>query len=289
MLHGMYPLPCLPRRFARCVLLTWGSVWALLPTSAMAWGVQGHQVVAALAQARLSPAARAEASRLLALEPGATLLSVSTWADEQRSPETAPWHYVNFPRGQCAYRPERDCPEGQCVVAAIDQQSQLLQSSAPDVERLVALKYVVHLVADVHQPLHAGHGDDRGGNTYQLQAFLQGSNLHAVWDTWLIRALGEDVPALAARLGQERAASVSSAPSAPSASSGPSGPPAHTNAGFSAASAAEESCQIVATPGFYPGRLVDADYLDRFKPVLEARLTLAGTRLAEVLNRLLPR
>ena len=286
MLHAMYRLPRLPRRFALCVLFTWGSAWSLLPASAWAWGAQGHQVVVAMAQARLSPAARAEASRLLALEPGATLLSVSTWADEQRSPETAAWHYVNFPRGQCAYTPARDCPDGQCVVAAIDQQSQVLQSHASDAERLVALKYVVHLVADVHQPLHAGHGDDRGGNTYQLQAFLQGTNLHAVWDTWLIRSLGEDVPALAARLGQGRAASVSSAPSA---SSGPPGPPAHTTAGFSAARAAEESCQIVATPGFYPGRLVDADYLERFKPVLEARLALAGTRLAEVLNRLLPR
>ncbi len=245
--------------------------------NAMAWGVQGHQVVAALAQTRLSPAARAEASRLLALEPGATLLSVSTWADEQRSPETAAWHYVNFPRGQCAYTPKRDCPDGQCVVAAIEQQSQVLRSDAPDAERLLALKYVVHLVADVHQPLHAGHGDDRGGNTYQLQAFLQGSNLHAVWDTWLIRSLGEDVPALAARLGQGRVASASS------------GPPAHATAGFSAARAAEESCRIVATPGFYPGRLVDADYLERFKPVLEARLALAGARLADVLNRLLPR
>lgn len=262
------------------------SAWVMCLGDAMAWGVQGHQVVAAVAQARLSPAARAEANRLLALEPGATLLSVSTWADEQRSPETAPWHYVNFPRGQCAYTPARDCPDGQCVVAAIEQQSQVLRSDAPDGERLVALKYVVHLVADVHQPLHAGHGDDRGGNTYQLPAFLQGSNLHAVWDVWLIRSLHEDVPALAARLGQGRVASASSAPSTLSE---PPGPPAHTAASFSAARAAEESCQIVAMPGFYPGRLVDADYLDRFKPVLEARLALAGVRLAEVLNRLLPR
>lgn len=268
------------------ILAALGCAWALSHGNALAWGVQGHQVVAAMAQARLNPAARAEANRLLALEPGATLLSVSTWADEQRSPETAPWHYVNFPRGHCAYTPARDCPDGQCVVAAIEQHSQVLRSNAPDGERLLALKYVVHLVADVHQPLHAGHADDRGGNTYQLQAFLQGSNLHAVWDVWLIRSLHEDVPALAARLGQGRAASVSSAPSA---SSGPPGPPAHTTAGFSAARAAEESCHIVATPGFYPGRLVDADYLDRFKPVLEARLVLAGARLAEVLNRLLPR
>lgn len=264
-------LPQLHRYLALGTLFLLGGVWALLPTNAMAWGVQGHQVVAAMAQALLSPAARAEANRLLALEPGATLLSVSTWADEQRSPETAPWHYVNFPRGQCAYTPARDCPDGQCVVAAIELQSQVLRSDAPDGERLLALKFVVHLVADVHQPLHAGHGDDRGGNTYQLQAFLQGSNLHAVWDVWLIRALSEDVPRLTARLDKRL---TQLAP--------PTG-------AFSAAKVAEESCRIVATPGFYPGRLVDVDYLERFLPVLETRLALAGVRLAEVLNRVLPR
>ena len=56
----------------------------------------------------------------------------------------------------------------------------ILASNAPEEKRLTALKYVVHLVADVHQPLHAGYGEDRGGNTYQLQAFMRGSNLHAL-------------------------------------------------------------------------------------------------------------
>lgn len=261
-------------------LLALACAWSLCQGSALAWGVQGHQVVAAMAQARLNPAARAEAKRLLALEPGATLLTVSTWADEQRSPETARWHYVNFPRGQCTYTPARDCPDGQCVVAAIEQQSELLQSTAPDAERLLALKYVVHLVADVHQPLHAGHGDDRGGNTYQLQAFLQGSNLHAVWDVGLIRALNQDVPELAARL--DKRLTQLAVPTDVAGVKGLVG-------AFNAANAAEESCRIVATPGFYPGRLVDVDYLKQFTPVLEARLALAGTRLAEVLNRLLPR
>lgn len=283
MLRAMYRLPRLPRHFTARALLVFASAWAMCLGNANAWGVQGHQVVAAMAQARLSPAARAEANRLLALEPGATLLTVSTWADEQRSPETARWHYVNFPRGQCAYTPARDCPDGQCVVAAIEQQTQVLQSSAPDAERLLALKYVVHLVADVHQPLHAGHGDDRGGNTYQLQAFLEGSNLHAVWDVWLIRALNQSVPELTARL-DKRLAQLAQ----PTGGAGVTGLTGVAGA-FNAANAAEESCRIVATPGFYPGRLVDVDYLERFAPVLETRLALAGARLAEVLNRVLPR
>ena len=161
------------------------------PLRVMAWGAQGHQVVATIALARLSAPARAEVDRLLSLEPGATLASIATWADENRDPPTASWHYVNFPRNSCRYDAKRDCPDGQCVVEAINRQAEVLASRAPDRERLLALKYVVHFVADVHQPLHAGHADDRGGNTYQLRAFGDGTNLHALWDFGLIRSLNE--------------------------------------------------------------------------------------------------
>ena len=167
-------------------------ILVLLPTAVQAWGGQGHQVVANLAQAQLSAKAKLAVVRLLALEPGETLASISTWADEHRSPATAAWHYINFPKNSCSYSAERDCPDGQCVVAAIDRQRDILASTATDEVRLRALKYLVHLVADVHQPLHAGYGEDRGGNSYQLQAFMRGTNLHAFWDSGLIRALEQD-------------------------------------------------------------------------------------------------
>ena len=176
------------------------TVW--FPSIANAWGTEGHQVIALIAQASLTPKARAEVERLLVQEPGATLASISTWADEHRSPATAPWHYVNFPRDTCTYLESRDCPDGRCVVSAIQRQMELLRSDAPDERRLIALKYLVHLVGDVHQPLHAGYADDRGGNTYQLQALMRGTNLHALWDRWLIDSLEESPQALAARLGR---------------------------------------------------------------------------------------
>jgi hypothetical protein len=245
-------------------------VMALLPNGlAFAWGVEGHQVVALVAEKALAPKARAEVDRLLALEPGTTLASVSTWADEHRSPQTAPWHYVNFPRGNCIYQSERDCPDGRCVVAAIDAQSKVLASGAADDERLLALKYLVHFVGDVHQPLHAGYQDDKGGNTYQLQIFMRGSNLHAVWDSGLIKYTNEDAKTIAGRLTSTNG--IAAAVGVP----------------WTSAQAAQESCRIVETPGFYPGRLVDAAYIEQFKPVMERRLALAGARLAELLNRLL--
>ena len=231
---------------------------------AHAWGTEGHQVIALIAQSQLTPKARAEVERLLALEPGDTLASVSTWADEHRNPSTAPWHYVNFPRGDCTYDEQRDCPDGRCVVAAIKKELAILESGASDDKRLMALKYLVHFVGDVHQPLHAGYLDDKGGNTYQLQAFMRGSNLHAVWDTGLIKNLNEDPEAMAGRVQKLTV-----------------GMPVEN---LDPVNAAEESCNIVSLKGFYPGRLVEVPYIQRYTPVMERRLTAAGARLAGVLN-----
>ena len=241
---------------------------AMVPSYGWTWGSQGHQIIATIAQSQLTPAARKEVDRLLALEPGATLESVSTWADEHRNPATAAWHYVNMPRGNCVYEAQRDCPDGRCVVEAIQKQSDILQSSVSDDKKLLALKYLVHFVGDVHQPLHAGYADDRGGNTYQLQAFMRGSNLHAFWDTGLIQNLNEGVDAVATRLSSTAT-------------------PNRTAKPWNAAQAAQESCEIVSTDGFYPERLVGVDYIRKYTPVMESRFKASGERLAELLNRLL--
>jgi hypothetical protein len=230
----------------------------------LAWGTEGHQVIAMIAQGELTSKAKATVDRLLTSEPGQTLASISTWADEHRSPQTASWHYVNFPRGQCAYDPNRDCPDGHCVVGAIKKQLEALGSEASDGKKLTALKYVVHFVGDVHQPLHAGFLDDKGGNKYQLQAFLKGSNLHAVWDSGLIKNLDESAEALASRIQKLNA-----------------GLPV---ANLDPVNAAEESCKIVSLKGFYPDRLVEVPYIERYTPVMERRLASAGARLAGMLN-----
>ncbi|MCV2358675.1 S1/P1 nuclease [Paucibacter sp. TC2R-5] len=238
--------------------------------SAQAWGADGHRLIANLAEQNLNAGARAEVARLLALEPGSTLASVSTWADEHRSPQTGPWHYVNFPRdADCLYEPLRDCEGGACVVAAIQRQSSVLRSSAADDEaRLKALKYVVHLVADVHQPLHAGFGDDRGGNSYQLQGFGRGTNLHALWDSGLILNRPGALAALQAQLSEAKPLKVEMSKSA-----------------GGAAQWASESCRIASAPDFYPdGHKVDQAYADAHEPQLLAQLQLAAQRLAEVLN-----
>jgi hypothetical protein len=248
----------------RPLLLLFSFLLAVSATSAFAWGTRGHQAVANLAYAKLTQKTRADVDRLLALESGATLASISTWADVIRDETTARWHFVNFPRGTCRYDVRRDCPDGQCVVEAVNAQLAVLASNASDEKRLTALKFVVHLVADMHQPLHAGYLDDRGGNRYQVQAFGGGTNLHALWDSGLIYNTRATTAALTARL--------LALPSA--------------DGDLDAAHAAQESCRIVQTSGFYPGRTVDADYVERFTPVMEQQLRVAGARLAAMLNSL---
>ena len=250
-------------RLARAATAALAAAALLMPLRAAAWGADGHRLVATLAESRLEPAAKAEAARLLALEPGASFSSVSTWADEVRDPATAPWHYVNFTRGAaCHYDAEAQCAGGQCVVSAIERQRAVLASSAPDAERLLALKYLIHFVADVHQPLHAGYADDRGGNGYQLQLPDRGSNLHAVWDSVLIRNWPGEAPALRAAVLAQPAAPQDQAPAW-----------------------AEASCRVVAGDGFYPvTHVLEADYAAKWQPVVAQQLGLAAQRLATLLN-----
>jgi hypothetical protein len=129
---------------------------------------------------------------------------------------------------------------------------------------------VVHFVGDIHQPLHAGYRDDKGGNTYQVQFDGKGSNLHKVWDSGMLRTRGLEWPAYAQQLDA----------SGPVAMPTPIAPLDNPYAQWS-----EESCRITANAGFYPdGHVIDAAYVRTELPLAEQRLREGGRRLAEVLN-----
>jgi hypothetical protein len=235
-----------------------------IPDMAKAWGADAHRIVAAVALTQLRPAALAEVNRLLAIEPGSTLESISTWADEVRSPTTAAWHYLNFRReDDCRYDAMANCPGGNCVVNAIERQLKILSGKGTDEERLKALRYLTHFIADLHQPLHAGYGDDRGGNLYQVQAFGRGTNLHAVWDSALVAQWPGGLPVLKASVETKIVSAWNTDP----------------------VDWAEASCRIVSSEGFYPaGHRLEPDYLQRWAPVLEAQLAVAARRLAKAIN-----
>jgi hypothetical protein len=248
--------------------LFWGTAGLALTVASAAWGfgAEGHEVVAMVAESQLTPAAKAKVAALLAQEPGATLTSISTWADQHRSPQTSHWHFVDMPRGNCRYEPERDCPKGACVVAALRRETAVLASDEDAEERLKALKYVVHFTGDVHQPLHAADANDRGGNKFQVHWNNRGTNLHHIWDDNLIEAIDPDAARLSTSL-EKRTLKHS-----------------YTNSNDPVAWA-EESCAIASQDGFYPSsRKLGLLYQLEWQSTEEDRLEVAGQRLAALLN-----
>ena len=153
---------------------------------ASAWGPTGHRAVGRVAERHLSPAAARAVKDLLAPEQ---LAYVTTWSDEIRSePEWSkadPWHYTTVPDGQTIDTATRN-PAGNVLEAIARFEKVLADGTAPRVERVQALKWLAHLIGDLHQPMHVGRGDDRGGNETVVLWFGEPSNLHSVWDGKLV-------------------------------------------------------------------------------------------------------
>lgn len=176
------------RLLASLVLVLWGGSPASL---ARAWGPEGHRIVGDIAQRHMSARANAELTRLLG--HGSSLAEIANDADDYRAKcrNTGPWHYVNIPLDASAYVPARDCPAeaGGCVLSALERELSVLRDhSQPEAERRFALRFVVHLVGDLHQPLHSADRGDRGGNDVPLRFRGQLTNLHKLWDLDLMNA-----------------------------------------------------------------------------------------------------
>jgi hypothetical protein len=138
-----------------------------------------------MAESKLTPRALAAVRDLLG--PGVTLADISTWADEQRDvPGSGPWHYVNVPITESRYD-RKYCQSGGCVVSKIEDFKRVLQDRlAARAEKQEALKFLVHFLEDLHQPLHVGDTGSRGGNDIRVRFFDVGSNLHRVWDSQIM-------------------------------------------------------------------------------------------------------
>lgn len=164
---------------------------ALPAAPALAWGQTGHRVTAAVADQYLSGVARANVRLLLGTE---SLARAATWPDDMRSDPAefwqktaSPWHYVTVPAGR-TYAEVGAPPEGDAVTA-LERFARLLRDpkASADDKRL-ALRFTIHIIGDLHQPLHAGRPGDRGGNDVKVTLFNQPTNLHSVWDSGMIDA-----------------------------------------------------------------------------------------------------
>jgi hypothetical protein len=261
---------------------------AAVPQS-WAWGREGHRLTALVAEQYLTPETQAQVAELLAADSSSkeTLADIAPWADEYRvdHPETAPWHFVDIPRSASTFDRNRDCPVSvanptspwrDCVTDRILYfEGRLGDTSLSLKERAIALKFLVHLIGDIHQPFHA-MGDDRGGNGISVE-FLGspqcGSykcNLHGVWDDSMIEQVGLSEKKYVERLQQEIKDNHWK----------------RLDGGQPVLWA--EISHHYAVEAYAPnGALLTHEYVAEETKVVDAELALGGLRLAHVLNRIL--
>lgn len=162
------------------------------------WGKTGHRVVGEIAENYLTQKSKRAIAELL---DGHSLAFVSNYGDDIKSDplmdKYKPWHYVNFPFGR-KYESYPKNPEGD-IIQGIETCVKVLKNpSASKMEKAFHLKLLVHFIGDLHQPLHIGIAEDRGGNRFQVQWFGSGTNLHTVWDSKMLDSYGMSYTEVAA-------------------------------------------------------------------------------------------
>lgn len=270
-----------PRIAAFAVLLL------ALPGSTSAWGPTGHRVVGRIAERHLTPEAQRGVAAILGPD---SLARVSTWADDIRSdpdwtkppkndtelfsdpnwttpPKDArPWHFINIDDNETLETTARDKKKGD-VVEAIQRFEKVLRDPQADRQsKAAALKFLVHFIGDVHQPLHVGRRADQGGNEIIVLWFKGPSNLHSVWDSDMIDSTKLSFSEIAELIDHPTPEEVTAWQSAPLAD--------WVRESFDAR-------QQVYDIG---KRDLSFDYAFRNMPLVEKRLVQAGVRLAGLLN-----
>lgn len=298
------PRRSVPNRTRRARVIAAGIAAAALVMAlevpALAWRDRGHQLIARTASALLSPAAAARARELL---DGRDLASAATWADDVRilRPWTGRWHFVGIPYGASIYDPSRDCLSsffGDCIVRALERSNATLRDRAlPAGVRAEALAWIVHLTADIHQPLHCIDDGDRGGNDVTVGLARAVSHrslvarawaavtarltlggpltLHRLWDEGFLPDGNDDgvVAELLAIAAAHREAGVQTI----------------DPAGWALESRDVAVARVYRYPGFSPGgtagiATIDEPYMTASAPVARQRMALAAVRLAKMVN-----
>jgi hypothetical protein len=238
--------------------------------SCLAWFDKGHRIVGLIAEANLTAEARKTVDEILG--GNATLADAAVWPDQEgRSVrDFDPLHYVSIPENASGYDQRRDCPERNCMVEALRWFSSVIaDESAPIMARRIALRYVAHLVGDMHQPLHAGRAGDRGG-VYILVSYRGlPTNLHFFWD--------KDLVDLEPGSEEEIAKRLAASSTAEERLQWQAGDPVQwTN----------ESLMLVRSYAYNlgPSAELSEDYVEKARPIVRIRLAQAGIRLAWLLN-----
>jgi len=150
------------------------------------WGATGHRTIGKIANDYLKGKTKRKIAELL---DGQSLALVATFGDDIKSDKRYnklyTWHYVNMPF-DVNYENSEKNPEGDLVTGIEKCKSVILDENASKEDKAFYLKLLVHFIGDLHQPMHVGRKEDKGGNTVQVQWFGNGTNLHSVWDSKMI-------------------------------------------------------------------------------------------------------
>jgi hypothetical protein len=242
----------------------------------ISWGATGHRTIGKIAENHLSPQAKAAVRELLDTE---TLAQASTWPDEVRSQpdyrHTAPWHYINLPLGLsfADFEAKVQGMTQENVYSALQKQEQILGSPGSSRrEKIEALKYIVHFIGDLHQPMHVSREEDKGGNTIQLSYEGNGTNLHSLWDSKLIEHEGLTYEQMAEKYDQASPAQIEQWQSDPLLQW--------------IWESYQASSRLYAEVDAMNGRSIDDSYYQAHIGIIRDRIEKAGIRLAGVLNKI---
>ena len=249
----------------RCGLIAVATVLTILPPAANGFGVLGHRLAERVADSLLCPGAVAVVEQLTG---SASLVGLGAWADRVRYEpawqHTAPWHYINVADDDGVAAVSRATSDH--VVWAIQRFVDELRATGNAAEqRTDALRFVVHFIVDVHQPLHVGRASDRGGNGIELIVDGRTTNLHRLWDTGALARTRYGEVQLSAAVDAHLSLQDEWLPSAP-------------------LDWAEES-RMLRERVYAFERPISPQYLRDARAVVERRLAQAGVRLADTLNR----
>ena len=150
------------------------------------WGQTGHRAIGKIAENHLTEKAKQSLKEIMGHE---SLAESSTWMDEVRSDKrynfAKTWHYVTVPKGMGYHSAEHE-EKGDAYEAIVRMKNILKNVESTKTQKIEAIRMLAHLVGDIHQPLHVGTGEDRGGNNVKIKWFYEDSNLHRIWDSGMI-------------------------------------------------------------------------------------------------------
>ena len=245
---------------------------SLNPVTARAWGSEGHAQVGMLALQGLDPAASAWIDDVLDTGDVGEISRACNWPDQVEDMPAWQWskpqHFVNIPRSASHYDRQRDCPDGLCMTEAIKKYAD--QLGDPRLEKRKqweAFAWLCHLVGDLHQPLHAGSRDDRGGNQVQVNYRGKAINLHYFWDSALIQEYLEPH-------GNWQKPAAACDPLL----TGEPWNPAEIDAWT------DESHRLAAEAAYPPGEFIHAEFAENSWLLIRQQWLRAGQRLARILN-----